>query len=196
MGIRSNIYRLKYKIINYNRCKLGKNIILGKNVVCEGHNYIGEKTFIKDVSIGYGSYIGPNCFLSSTRIGRYCSISAELKIIRGNHPTKQFISTHPSFYSKENITDLKYIDNSKFDEYKYSLPDEKIAVSIGHDVWIGWGVKILEGCTIGNGAVLAAGSVITKDIPPYAIVGGVPARLIKYRFEKRYRLSVGFKMVG
>lgn len=185
MGIRSKLYIIKYKIINYKRCKMGKNIKIGKNVVCEGRNYIGENTFIKDTLIGYGSYVGPNCFLSSVKIGRYCSISAELKIIRGNHPTSKFISTHPAFYSKRNITNLKYIDDSKFNEYRYSLHNEKIAVSIGHDVWIGWGVKILDGCTIGNGAILAAGSLITKDVPPYSIVGGVPARIIKYRFEKK-----------
>jgi acetyltransferase-like isoleucine patch superfamily enzyme len=91
------------------------------------------------------------------------------------HPTNG-ISTAPMFYSSSNLSNgITLCSNSKFKEH---LP-----VIIGNDVFIGANVVILDGITIGNGAVIGAGSVVTKNVPDFAVVGGVPAKLIKYRFS-------------
>lgn len=104
-------------------------------------------------------------------IGRYTSIANGVHYFGANHPTDTF-STSAIFYNK--------IFGYKVDDIKRSK------LNIGNDVWIGSNVQILCGCKkIGNGAVIGAGAVVTKDVPPYSIVVGVPGRVIKYRFEKK-----------
>lgn len=77
------------------------------------------------------------------------------------------------------------MDECVFQETRYVDTEGRFKVVIGNDVWIGAYAKIVEGVRIGDGAVIAAGAVVTKDVPPYAIVGGVPAKIIKYRFEEK-----------
>ena len=126
-----------------------------------------------DSSVDRYSYIGRNATINKTSIGSFCSIGNNFTSGLGIHPTNG-ISTSPMFYStlKQNGTTLSKIDKIKeFEE-----------ISIGHDVFIGENVTILSGVSIGNGAVIAAGAVVVTDVPPYAIVGGVPAKIIRYRF--------------
>ncbi|MFC2097905.1 CatB-related O-acetyltransferase, partial [Bacteroidota bacterium] len=87
-----------------------------------------------------------------------------------------FVSTHPAFYSKQKQARITFAEKQYFEEY------EKILIE--NDVWLGANVIIVDGVKIGNGAMIGAGAVVTKDVPPYAIMGGVPAKIIKYRFEK------------
>ncbi len=122
------------------------------------------------------SYISLFAFINNTQIGKYCSISMNFKSGLGQHPTK-FISTSPVFYSKKYaIKNSLANDKSSFQEY------EKVV--IGNDVWIGADVIVMDGVTIGNGAIIASKSVVVRDVPNYAIVGGVPGNIIKYRFSK------------
>lgn len=121
------------------------------------------------------SYIGPKTRLIHADVGKYCSIADESNIGMGTHPL-DFISTSSIFYSPKNGTGSNWVKmNTVFNEYK--------RVIIGNDVWIGARAMVLGGVKIGNGAVIAAGAVVTKDVPPYAIVGGIPAKIIKYRFS-------------
>lgn len=149
--------------------------------VFEGHNYIGKNSTFSG-KMGFGSYIGNNSNIFGS-VGRYCSIASNVFVVNGFHPVNENISTHPAFYSVANSVNLTYVDNNSFDEFRYADEGKSFSVVIGNDVWIGHGVTILAGVTIGDGAVIAAGAVVTKDVEPYSVVGGVPAKLIKKRFS-------------
>ena len=111
----------------------------------------------------------------NSTIGSFCSIAPEVLIGLGRHPSKTFVSTYPAFFS---------IDNSgcRVSFTQQQVFQELLPVYIGHDVWIGARVIINDGVKIGDGAIVGAGSVVTKDVEPYSIVGGVPAKHIRYRF--------------
>jgi len=110
-----------------------------------------------------------------SEIGAYCSIAPGAKIGGlGRHPT-DWISTHPAFYSTLGQAGLAFADKD--------MVDECVQTKIGNDVWIGTNAIIMDGVTVHDGAVIGAGAVVTKDVPPYAVVGGVPAKVIRYRFS-------------
>ncbi|WP_430431169.1 CatB-related O-acetyltransferase [Priestia megaterium] len=129
----------------------------------------------RNVKIESYSYVGNNTNAINCEIGRYSSIGPNVKLGLGKHPTHMF-STSPLFYTPKNIFRVKIVDKQTFSEYAQ--------IEVGHDVWIGANAIVLDGVKIGTGAVIAAGAVVTKDVPPYAIVGGVPANIIKYRFSE------------
>lgn len=127
-------------------------------------------------SIGDYTYIGPGAQIVYASIGKFCSIAGNSKIGMPMHPI-HFLSTSPIFYSPKNATGSSWVKkNLYFNEFE--------RCTIGNDVWIGANAIVMGGVTIGDGAVVAAGAVVTKDVPPYAIVGGVPAKFIKYRFDE------------
>ena len=183
-------YRLKKilsKVMHFGT-KLPKNCELRlfskvENSTLEGGNIIDEKTKIYRSYIGYGTVIGPNSNINNTVIGRYSSIGPNVKVVIGKHPTSVFVSTCNLFYSTKKPRGFTYVKKDKFEEYSYADSDNKKSVIIGNDVWIGNGASIMEGVTIGDGAIVAAGAVVTRNIDPYSIVGGIPARVIKYRFN-------------
>ncbi len=132
-------------------------------------------------TIGDHSYMSDTAFISEqTIIGKYCSIAHNIFIAPSNHPLDR-ISTHPFTYC-ENHEVYGTLITPK--ENVIPSPQNTVPAIIGNDVWIGSGSIVLDGIKIGDGAVIAAGSVVTKDVPPYAIVAGVPAKIIKYRFSK------------
>ena len=159
--------------------RLSRGATVGYNARFEGCNTIGEGAFFTG-SIGYGSYIGRASRINAS-IGRYCTISENVATVLGTHPVGDFVSVHPAFFSAAGQAGFTYVDTNKYNEYKYADGD-KCHVVIGNDVWIGYGAMIMGGVTLGDGAVVAAGAVVTKDVPPYTVVGGVPAREIKKRF--------------
>ena len=142
----------------------------------EGANKIYPHTSFSG-KMGYGSYIGPNCDIKAT-IGRFTSIAPFVRTNLGIHPiTFPYATTSPMFFSNKRQTGETFADRLMFDE-------TRPPTIIGNDVWIGENVFFAGGLTIGDGAVVLAGAVVTKDIPPYAIVGGIPAKVIKYRFDE------------
>lgn len=125
--------------------------------------------------VGDYSYVAGASNMSFISIGKFCSIGPNLLAGYGIHPTHG-ISTSPMFYSTLKQNGFTLSNSDKIDERK--------SIIIGNDVFVGANVTILDGVKIGDGAVLAAGAVVASDVPPYAIVGGVPAKIIKYRFDE------------
>jgi acetyltransferase-like isoleucine patch superfamily enzyme len=158
-----------------------------KKVKFMGSNKVYSHTRISNSEFGLGTFCGEYCDFTFCKVGKWSSIGSYVRMCSGAHPIRDFVSMHPSFYSISGGVYKRYVYEQLFHEYKYitSEEDEKrFRVIIGNDVWIGNGVWILEGITIGDGAVIGAGAVVTKDIPPYSIAVGVPAKVMRYRFAE------------
>ena len=147
----------------------------------EGYNKIAAKTSVSGSFIGRNTYVGRDCYLADSKIGRFCSIARKVWVFTGVHPSMGFVSSSPIFFSTEKQCNQSFVSKNRYEEY---LSINKRSCIIGNDVWIGSGVKIKGGVTIGDGAIIGMGAVVTKDVEPYAIVGGVPAKLIRYRFTR------------
>ena len=144
----------------------------------ESTSNFGEGSVIQNTSWGKYSGCNINCFLNRVKIGNYVSIAGGVKAGLGRHRYENFTTYHsPLLY-----------DAKLDDEWNYT--DKEFLIKINHDVWIGENVIIQNGITIGTGAVVASGSIVTKSVPPYAIVGGNPAKIIKYRFPEDIRISL------
>jgi chloramphenicol O-acetyltransferase type B len=145
-------------------------------------SHILKGSILNHCNVGAYTYVGRNCLLQNVTIGRFCSIAHDVNLGLGNHPISMY-STSPIFYRANNPLNVQIVkEDSHFLEYK--------EIVIGSDVWIGAKVVVLDGVSVGHGAILAAGAVVTKDVPPFAIMGGVPAKIIKYRFNEEVQLGL------
>lgn len=156
-------------------CSLGDNIVIGENSflqnsIINNHVQINRSNLIVDSKIDAYSYTGMNTVIKHAHIGKFCSISWNVSVSGGGHDYHN-ITPHPFVH----LPSFGIVSN------KSDLEIKKI--SIGNDVWIGMNSCVLQGLSIGDGAVIGAGSVVTKNVPPYAIVAGNPAKIIKYRFS-------------
>lgn len=175
--------KIKLRISNHVLCE--KKSVVYSSCKFEGHNRICRASYVSRSYIGFGSYIGNNCNIVSTKVGKYSCIGPYVRTTSGVHPT-DYVSMHPAFYSLRGQAGFTYAKKQLFDERM----DRDYHTIIGNDVWIGDSALLMEGVHIGNGAVVAAGAVVTKDVPPYAIVAGVPAKIIRYRFDKNIRTQL------
>lgn len=168
---------LKQYLANFfNTKKLNKSIswfsFWDKNTELSDLVYIGFSARLHNCKVGKYTRIKPGCVLKNAVIGNYCSIANDVMIGLGQHPTN-LLSTNSIFY-KAGIT-KRFVRPFDFEEERTAY--------IGNDVWIGNGAVIMDGITIGDGSIVASRAVVTKSIPPFAVVGGVPAKIIRYRFS-------------
>lgn len=138
--------------------------------------FIGRKAKLLNSHVGRYSRIRSNCSVANAVIGNFTAIGRNTVIGPGAHPMN-YLTPHSIFYKN----DWHWHENDwrKDIDFTWVKP-----ITIGNEVWIGMNCVIMDGVTIGDGAVIATGAVVTKDIPPFAIAGGVPAKVIKFRFPQ------------
>jgi len=167
----------------------GGQISLPRHTVIEAPSSLKWTTYDYLLELGAFSYqVSGYCF--GAKIGRYCSFGEEVQIGRQNHPTG-WISTSPAFYLGDRLFDLgkNFTGAENYHSYKFTFPGPATKAritTIGNDVWIGHGAYISAGVTIGDGAIVGAHSVVTKDVPPYAVVAGNPAQIRKWRVQPQF----------
>lgn len=177
--IKNYISRLRnyiYLSRKYPKSKISIKTLIDLNSELGEYSKIYPQALISNSKIGKFTYVCPNTNIINTKVGSFCSIASGVRCGGGFHPSRDFISTNPIFYSTLGQTNIVVTDKDYFEELK--------PIEIGHDVWIGTNAIILDGVKIGTGAIIGAGAVVTKDVEPYAIVGGIPAKLIRYRFDR------------
>lgn len=141
----------------------------------ENNTAVYQNSSLSYVEFGAYSYVAEYALMGRVNVGRFTSIGPAFICGYGAHPTN-FITTSPVFYSMQRQCGISFAETSRY--------DEDLQTTIGNDVWIGARVFIRDGVKIGDGALIAAGAVVTADVPEYAIMGGVPAKLIRHRFSK------------
>ena len=157
-----------------------KNLRIGylaRCIDCRFGNYntIYPGACLETVSLDDFSYVAHDSNVCNVTVGKFTCIGPQVMIGLGLHPSRDFISIHPAFYSTLRQSKRTFADKQYFAEYRPTV--------IGNDVWIGARVVISGGVTIGDGAIVGSGAVVSEDVPPFAIVGGVPARMIRMRFS-------------
>lgn len=133
-------------------------------------------TQIYQSEVGAHTYISRGTCLVHASVGKYCSIAQNCRIGLGRH-TLAHLSTSPVFTQRYNALKQIWTNVQEGNLFPH--------ITIGNDVWIGYGAIIMSGVTIGDGAVVGAGAIVTKDVPPYAVVAGAPAKIIRYRFDRK-----------
>lgn len=176
-GIQKRIRFYKLKMHLHGIVRFTNKVYISDSSAFEGANSLGDGTSFSG-SMGYGTYTGMNCRLEA-KIGRFNSISDEVVNTLGIHPyLEPMATTSPMFYSIRKQSMITFCNQDRFSEI---LPP----LEIGNDCWIGPKVFFAGGLHVGDGAVVLAGAIVVEDVPPYAVVGGVPAKIIKYRYDEQ-----------
>jgi phosphonate metabolism protein (transferase hexapeptide repeat family) len=151
-----------------------------QDVECGPFSEVGQRVVLRDVKLGDFSYIERHSEAIYADIGKFCSIASNARINALEHPMER-LTTHKLSYRPNEYFFFQGVDQ----EFRSRRQNKR--VSIGHDVWIGHGAVIMPGLSIGDGAVIGANAVVTKDVEPYAVYAGVPAKLLKWRFQEGIR---------
>ncbi|MFH1079085.1 MAG: CatB-related O-acetyltransferase [Pseudomonadota bacterium] len=165
--------RLKKK---YPNCHFYPGSSVDDLSVLGNYNVIFRNASIINSVLGDHTFVQKNSVIINADIGKFCSIAAGVSISLGKHPLKH-VSSHPAFYSATQPLAKTFSSKDRFEPF-----DRR--TTVGNDVWIGQGATVMDGVKIGTGAVVAAGAIVTKDIPEYAIAAGIPAKILRYRFDQ------------
>lgn len=163
-----------------NSCQIEGDALVKRHCKFARHCVVGSKTYMNKTEIGEGTYVGRYNELVSTKIGKFCCLASHIIVVNATHPIRDYVSFHPAFYSVRKQAGFTFVSENSFQEFNTI---DGYSCIIGNDVWIGENVTIISGVRIGDGAMIAAGAVVTKDVEPYSIVGGVPAKIIRKRFD-------------
>ncbi|WP_305777731.1 CatB-related O-acetyltransferase [Mucilaginibacter sp. L196] len=174
MGIKDFFFKKNKKETLSNK-RIGERVVMSNSFIDENTS-VGNDCFLHNVTIGSFSYLSSNVSIMNTKIGSFCSIGPGVYICLGRHPSDTFVSTSPVFFSPLKQCGTTFSNESYFKEMGNTV--------IGNDVWIGANSVVMDDINIGDGAIVGAGSIVTRDVPPYSIVVGAPAKVIKYRFTQ------------
>lgn len=179
--LRNYFFRFKFR----KQLVMGKGVRIARGSFFEGMNKIHPRATFSGY-MGYGSYIGWDCNLNARlKVGRFTCIAPYTQMNDGKHPyTTPFATVHPAFFSLRKQNGSTFATRQLYDESSFVDDKKDYTVEIGSDCWIGQGVLIVGGVEINDGAMVLARATVTKDVPPYAIVGGVPAKIIGYRYDE------------
>jgi acetyltransferase-like isoleucine patch superfamily enzyme len=174
------IRKLRSLVGNRILLRRNKNLRLGRHCVVHDSQFepnvaVGDGGYVVRSQIGLHSYLGLRCIVADSKIGRYCSIASNVSIGSGSHPLARNVSTHPIFHLRR-LPEWDLVPRDTFDEFR--------PTQVGSDVWIGTNAVLRDGVTVGDGAVIGAGSIVTRDLEPYGVYAGVPARLLRFRFDE------------
>ncbi|MEL6918956.1 MAG: antibiotic acetyltransferase, partial [Bacteroidota bacterium] len=129
--------------------RIGKNVTINKSNSYGGYNALSKNALLISSHIGFASYIGERTVLRNVEIGKYTSIGPDVKCVFGKHPSSDFVSTHPAFFSVRGQSGFSYVSEQLFEEFEQPLdPNGKYQIRIGNDVWIGAGVSLMDGVSI------------------------------------------------
>lgn len=166
--------------LKYRRAYSGKHLSIGYMAELSDcqfgfRNTIYENAVLLQTSLGDYSYVGPRSRLANAIVGKFSCIAPDVIVGLGMHPARDFVSIHPAFFSPKAQAGFTFVTEPGF--------KEESITRIGNDVWVGARAIVLDGVAIGDGAIIGAGSVVTRDVPAYAVVAGVPAKVLRFRFE-------------
>lgn len=157
----------------YSHVGFGRKVLVDDKCSFEDNVHIGPDCTVLETNMGRYSFLAFRDWVRNTTVGRFCSIGPNVIIGIGRHPARDFVSSHPAMYSEHYRGALAHHDFA-----------EHLPVKIGSDVWIGANVFVGPGISIGDGAIVGTGAVVVRDVLPYQVVGGVPAKVIRDRFQK------------
>jgi len=160
----------------YPTCHFYPGSYVDESSILGSYNVIFNNASIINSVLGDHTFVQKNSTIINADVGKFCSLASNVSVTLGKHPTS-YVSSHPAFYAVTQPLAKTFSPQDKFEPFNERT-------KIGNDVWIGQGAMIMDGVVIGNGAVVGAGAVVTKNVPDYAIVVGIPAKVIRYRFAE------------
>ena len=174
-------WRLSRLRSSYPTCRFYERVVIDRQSTLGGYNVFFEGAKVVESTIGRHTYLQERSIVIQADVGSFCSLAMGSFIGLPQHSLRM-VSSHPAFYLKN----TPLVKTFSAGDIATGSP----RTTIGHDVWIGQNASIMAGLRVGCGAVIGAGAVVTKDVPDYAIVGGVPAKMIRYRFDEEIRSAL------